>query len=335
MRLFGNFKTEMPTVDRLKPTKTNYEPVTAKDFNHIFKEMGRSKDSYSEYVTLTTSYDFQTIEVLRDLLPPKQKTPKTVPVYGSLPVPGLRYMKQRIMDLIYKEHYITPYNNCSLYTHASKLATFNLDAPSNIDNPGTENVANVSYRVRIVSLMLQLLKTGEIKKNWHGNPAEFKQYTKQQVLEAIKKLNKFMALDCDDWPRHDEALCCHIQYFQRMECYYMLDEGIRTADLGLIRHAVNRHLLQYQSCVYKDGLNEFLLFKIVTHTAVDENARRALLANLLVNLSGRYEEWFEADNLLIAAGVTEHKYGKLDKGLIKKTANALVLRDRPISYRRA
>lgn len=115
----------------------------------------------------------------------------------------------------------------------------------------------------------------------------------------------------------------------------MLDEGIRTADLGLIRHAVNRHLLQYQSCVYKDGLNEFLLFKIVTHTAVDENARRALLANLLVNLSGRHEEWFEADNLLIAAGVTEHKYGKLDKGLIKKTANALVLRDRPISYRRA
>lgn len=40
-RLFGNFKTVMPTVDRLNPAKTNYATVTAKDFNHIFKEMGR------------------------------------------------------------------------------------------------------------------------------------------------------------------------------------------------------------------------------------------------------------------------------------------------------
>ncbi|KAA8907659.1 hypothetical protein TRICI_004950 [Trichomonascus ciferrii] len=296
---------------------------------------GVSQDSYSEYVTLTTSYDFQTIEILRDLLPPKQSTPKTVPVYGSLPVPGLRYLKQRIMDLVYKEHYKTPYNNCSLYTHASRLLTFDLDAPSNIDNPGTENVANVSYRVRIVSLMLQLLKTGAIKQNWHGNPEEFKLYTKQQVLDPIKKLNTFMAIEVGDWPEHDPALCCHLQYFQRMECYYILDEGIRTADLGLIRHAVDRHLYQYKSCVNQDGLTEFLFFKIVTYTAVDEKSRRALLANLLVNLSGKREEWFEADNLLLAACVTEHKYGKLDKGLIKKTADVLALRDRPISYRRA
>lgn len=70
-----------------------------------------------------------------------------------------------------------------------------MESPSNIDSPGAENVANVSYRVRIVSLILQLLKTGKIKKNWHGNPAEFKKYTKEQVVEATMKLNKSMALD--------------------------------------------------------------------------------------------------------------------------------------------
>lgn len=88
----------------------------------------------------------------------------------------------------------------------------------------------------------------------------------------------------------------HIRFLQIVETYQLLCYGIKHADLGLIKLAVDRCILIFHARSHRNYAFISLWLKWLTDTpAADEQLQRAILANGLFNMSGKPNGWFETD----------------------------------------
>ena len=96
-----------------------------------------------------------------------------------------------------------------------------------------------------------------------------------------------------------EEVTNHIRYLFWTSTYLTLVAGIKHGDVGLVRWVMDRAILLFQARTKVNYASISKWIKLVTDSsAAEPELREAVIANMLVNTTGRADGWFEADRLI-------------------------------------
>ncbi|RSL41974.1 hypothetical protein CEP54_015647 [Fusarium duplospermum] len=97
----------------------------------------------------------------------------------------------------------------------------------------------------------------------------------------------------------DEEFLSHARYLQQMVVYKTLKYGIKNGDIGLIDRVIGVCCFYFEGTGQSNYAFEMLYLKrLISTKACNQELRRAILSNGLVNLHGRRDTWQEVDRSL-------------------------------------
>jgi hypothetical protein len=246
--------------------------------------------------------DQKTISLIRTVKKERQDATLVYDQYGwLLPIPGLFHWRTNYMDMLHdlysgSENAAIP---STLYHNKNYLGMIQgHQSPFH----HKEAVALRAFDARVTALYYESLPTGISTAHKENVDRYIKQCGPAGFLRAVNKIQSTI-FNCreqfdSEQSTFDHEYAAHAKFLQQMEVYKSLKHAIKCADIGIIKRILARCCLLFQGSNKPKYTHLSLYMTWLTHTpAADEVLRRAILANGLVNLSGKATSWFEIDRL--------------------------------------
>ncbi|RSL42675.1 hypothetical protein CEP51_016454 [Fusarium floridanum] len=224
-------------------------------------------------------------------------------------VAALFHLRMNFLWLMQKTHY----GNMEQQDPSTLYHNINFWGRKNIPSDRAafqvlEELVLHSFDARIVGLLYTRLEQRGIDTSEQeevGNAIQ-KMHAKG-FMEAVRDIRK-SAFEPQAWRPSkekyanntvDEEFLSHARYLQQMIVYKTLKYGIKNGDIGLIDRVIGVCCFYFEGTGQSNYAFEMLYLKrLISTKACDQELRRAILSNSLVNPHGRQDTWQEVDRSL-------------------------------------
>ena len=311
--------TSPPTIRRLPPNKTNALPLkpilrdeSSTENNiyiieDIFRRQMRMDPSDAEFKNKlrVLSGDLKTWSRIQSAKSYRQETAggSFDSLQWATPILGLWHLRYNMLQLIHRIHWGGPENDSSTLQYAADRWHRSSVLDGKKFGP-TEDLILHSYRSRVVGLLLLRMKqmradnaTLEDLDRWLALQSKDSwRATLSSIANSLRS-----SRDHAEGFHNDQIYQNHQMFCRHVEVYLLLKYAIKMADIGLLRVAL-RHatiiFLPSEAGTPKYAAALLYSLHLVDSPASSEQFQNYVLANSLVNLSGREDSNFEHDRLL-------------------------------------
>ena len=150
--------------------------------------------------------------------------------------------------------------------------------------------------MRIIYVSLLLLPISATSNHTTVFIAFLRNLTRASLSQFIEGIRSLLFEGFQDPRTNNQELINHRLFVQQFQYYLTLKEGIKHADLGLLRRSFTQLAMLFQGTnKHNYAFETFYLHWLTNTDAADQSLQRALLAGSLVNNQGRSDSWLPID----------------------------------------
>ena len=220
-----------------------------------------------------------------------------------IPGLGLWHLRLNLLKLIHKIHWggSAPQDSSTLQYAADAWGRTNVREPTDFNK--LEELLIHSHHARVLAILHQVARKSFYRKGDAGDWLRT-QNTRNisELINRIVERTNPSGFDADDQePPLNENWHNHQCFIRHMDVYFMLCHAIKFADIGLLRQSLREVCIVFQAKeghTFNYGPELLRLMHLYDSDAAEPELQRAMLANSLVNLQGKYGKAFEIDRLV-------------------------------------
>lgn len=243
--------------------------------------------------------DQKTVQLIRSVQMERAEATRPFDRYSwILPIPALFHLRMNLIWGIQRVFQGTQATTDRSTLHHAKNILMRKQIPS-YHGPvhHTQELIEHSFNARVVALLIiHLRQTGTRSPN---NVARYlRGLTAAQFAETVEHI-RTLCLDVHTTRFADDTeFYNHVKFMEVAEILMTLRHAIKYADIGLVRRVIDQCCVAFIGNKQSRYAAEMLRFRwLISSAACYPELQRAILANGLVNTSGRSDSWYPIDQM--------------------------------------